>query len=204
MVISDARDLLGSRNQKKIGNNTYLSREEYKGSCRYRVTLHCTDIVTFYPDGRIRLSNGGWFTRATSDRIYKVLRSMGTDLEVSLYTRSGKWILVDRFGEEYIWGEGARPKILPDGSIKGLKSLLHKAYEEISGSTVEPEMIPELITGSDLKVFKKLWRKAGSQKVRLVELARREFLPLLMGMPKSRYEKDGWTEALNKRLRGEA
>lgn len=66
---SDADQLLQGRNHqsRKIGNNTYLVRYTDWGNIAVR--LHATDIVTYYPDGRIVLNTGGWKTVTTKSRI---------------------------------------------------------------------------------------------------------------------------------------
>lgn len=48
-----------------INGNTHLRKEEGEVS----VVLHSTAVVTFYADGRIRFSSGGWRTAVTLDRL---------------------------------------------------------------------------------------------------------------------------------------
>jgi len=56
---------------------------EFASSFRHGlVRLHATDVVTWYGDGRIRLSTGRWNTPTTRNRINRYLRapwSVGTD-----------------------------------------------------------------------------------------------------------------------------
>src|SRR5690606_790109 len=56
-----------------IGYATWLHQrwpgQVGEGQPNYAVKFHATDVVTFYPDGRIRLATGGWLTKTTADRI---------------------------------------------------------------------------------------------------------------------------------------
>lgn len=70
-----------TKESKKIANNTYAVRLE-DGSIAIR--LYETNIVTFYPTGDFKLSNGGFETATTFSRIneyipqgYKVMRTKG-------------------------------------------------------------------------------------------------------------------------------
>lgn len=54
----------------KLGNNTYLEWCDYGNTPdAIAVRYHQTDIVTFHPDGRIELRNGGWHTMSTKQNI---------------------------------------------------------------------------------------------------------------------------------------
>jgi hypothetical protein len=65
--------------RRKLANNTYLERN-YE---RYRlhteqdpyiaVRLHNTEIIRFYPDGRVRVNTGGWNTITTRDRLNRFM-----------------------------------------------------------------------------------------------------------------------------------
>ena len=62
----DAVAFLGNRQQKKLGNNTYMHNLP-NGDIAVR--LHSTDIVEIHPDGSYTLNTGGWQTGTTKDRI---------------------------------------------------------------------------------------------------------------------------------------
>lgn len=62
---SDADAILGNRNRKKIGHNTYLQRDGEVIEAIY----HSTPIVTYFRSGRMRLETGGWYTPTTKDRL---------------------------------------------------------------------------------------------------------------------------------------
>ncbi len=61
----EALERLGSRESRKIGNNTYLQKRENG----IAVKLHETDVVTYLPSGDTILNSGGWKTATTKDRI---------------------------------------------------------------------------------------------------------------------------------------
>jgi len=56
---------------KPLGNNTRLhQRKNWDGDAYYyAVTLHGTDVVEIYRDGKRVLNSGGWQTITTKDRI---------------------------------------------------------------------------------------------------------------------------------------
>jgi len=57
------------RDEVKIAHNTRLCLRGFGEFPRpIAVRLHDTDIVIFYPDGRVRLSSGGWQSSTTRDR----------------------------------------------------------------------------------------------------------------------------------------
>lgn len=47
---------------RKLGNNTYLVNV---GGAFWAVRLHHTNVVNFYPNGRVTLDTGGWNTPTT-------------------------------------------------------------------------------------------------------------------------------------------
>lgn len=58
----------GKRNadRRKVGNNTYA---EILSDGSVGITLHQTCVVRIYEDNTYKLSNGGWQTATTKDRI---------------------------------------------------------------------------------------------------------------------------------------
>lgn len=54
--------------RKKVGNNTYLEDRQYP-EVAIALRLHATDILTWYPDGRIKFDTGGWLTVTTKARM---------------------------------------------------------------------------------------------------------------------------------------
>lgn len=66
MNYNKAIEILGSREQKKIGNNTYLVN---RGNGEVAIRLHATDILTFRPDGKVVIRTNGWRSVTTKARI---------------------------------------------------------------------------------------------------------------------------------------
>ena len=66
--VDSMRNVRGVKSAKKIGNNTF--EVIYKDGCK-AIRLHCTDVVTYRPDGACILNTDGWETRTTKDRMCK-------------------------------------------------------------------------------------------------------------------------------------
>lgn len=81
--------VLGDRESRRIGNNTYVERVGDHGEVAIR--LHRTNVVTFRKDGAIDLNTGGWFTPTTKDRINAALPQRWY-----VASRKGVWFLFDR------------------------------------------------------------------------------------------------------------
>jgi hypothetical protein len=62
----EAIEKLGSRESRKLENNTYLQRRDEN---TVAVRLHATDVVTYRKNGAVILSSGGWQTPTTKARI---------------------------------------------------------------------------------------------------------------------------------------
>lgn len=63
---AQAAERLGTRDRRKIDNNTYLERRDAE---TIAVRLHETDVVTFHANGTAVLNTGGWMTVTTKDRL---------------------------------------------------------------------------------------------------------------------------------------
>lgn len=61
----DVEAILGGRDYRKVGNNTYLIRRDDE---EIALRLHATDILTFCPD-RVIYNTGGWETVTTKARL---------------------------------------------------------------------------------------------------------------------------------------
>lgn len=109
MNYAQAVERLGTRDSRKIGNNTYLRKRE-GGSIAIR--LHATDILVFMPDGSVKYDSGGWKTPVTKDR----MNEWGP-LRIS--QANGVWAAWDgtRDGESYVYADGMIVKA--DGKVKG-------------------------------------------------------------------------------------
>jgi hypothetical protein len=112
---------------RKIGNNSYLQRRGEAIALLY----HSTDVVTFFSDGSIQVSTGGWNTITTRERINWVLpRPWHVYGERGATILSNyRWISVRRkYGSEYV-RRGTQEAvlsnsaiILPNGKIQGGES----------------------------------------------------------------------------------
>jgi hypothetical protein len=101
----DVVERLGKRDRRKLENNTYLlNYGDYIG-----VRLHQTDVVHYYPDGRIVLNSGGWRTMTTKDRISKFS-------PVVLHSQSGNWFF-NHNDSTYRFVDGVT--LCPDGTVSG-------------------------------------------------------------------------------------
>lgn len=82
LTYEDAKELLGTKQRKKLAGNTYLCRMDTVDGQPYAIVFHSTAIVTLYADGRIRLTSGGYRTVTTKGRLseygpYSVYQSKG-------------------------------------------------------------------------------------------------------------------------------
>ena len=69
---SDCKVFLAGTTERKLGHNTIVyerSATSTDGKPSYAVRYHMTDIVTYRPDGRIRLDSNGWNTTTTAQRL---------------------------------------------------------------------------------------------------------------------------------------
>ena len=84
MTYSQAGDLLGLRQAKKLTYNTTLRRDKDD----FVVRLYQTDIVRICEDGTYVLNTGGFYTVTTKERINRYS-------PVSVYQHKGEWFLRD-------------------------------------------------------------------------------------------------------------
>ena len=69
------------QNQKISRNNTTVFTDSKTGV--RTVTLHGTAIVQHWPDGKVRLCNGGWITVTTALRMTQTFHEWDLPLRVS-------------------------------------------------------------------------------------------------------------------------
>lgn len=109
---------------RKLANNTYLKRRTW-GKTAIAAQLHSTDVITFYEDGRIEVSTGGWDTVTTRDRInnyldkpWHVFGERGATILSNYRWYAGQDNEYKRQGSvEVVLGN--RAMILPDGTVEG-------------------------------------------------------------------------------------
>jgi hypothetical protein len=99
MNYTTAKEKLGTRDSRKLCNNTYLQR---RADGTIAVKLHATDVLIFRPDDSVEYQTGGWHTVTTKER----MNNYGAD---------GRWIWQDKG----IWTIGTRDKrvLYKDGVV---------------------------------------------------------------------------------------
>jgi hypothetical protein len=92
--------------RKKLANNTYAVRRELGAIA---VLLHNADVVTYFPDGKIVLNDGGYRTSTTKDR-------MNCFSPVRISQCKGIWTFA--YGsQEHTYANGCT--LNPDGTVTG-------------------------------------------------------------------------------------
>lgn len=72
--INRSRTYRGSVKVVRLQNNTVLVPVNApSGQYGYAIRFHDTDVVTFWPDGRVSVETGGWLTVTTLDRLQTYL-----------------------------------------------------------------------------------------------------------------------------------
>lgn len=107
---------------RKLENNTYLERcSSFLTDKAIAVRLHRTNILTFYPDGRIELSTGGYSSVTTHDCLNSYLprpyRVYGEPVRNNRTGNDGATVLSDGRGHECLVDSSAG--INADGTIEG-------------------------------------------------------------------------------------
>jgi hypothetical protein len=85
MTCHEAAAVLGNRDSRKIGNNTYLERIDAN---TVGIRLHGTIVVSIHNNGRYTLNGGGYRTRTTKDRINEYA-------PVKVYQKAFAWFVGD-------------------------------------------------------------------------------------------------------------
>lgn len=118
----EALEKLGKRSSRKLENNTYLIHYHEAKPHYIGIRLHNTDVVKYYPDGRIILNSGGWKTPTTKDRINKYA-------PVNVWTNKGIWYIGQSWNKpaEAIYQDDM--VINPDGTFSGVMTM-KQAKEE--------------------------------------------------------------------------
>ncbi len=103
---------LNGREEKKLGNNTWvLKTEDWRnGLDAVAVKYHDTNILLINSGGITTINNGGWDTSTTKDRLNQFLRCKGVYISQKNY----QWYITGPMGtEKYVNGT----QILPDGQV---------------------------------------------------------------------------------------
>ncbi len=80
-------ECLGKRDGRKLANNTYATRNDNIINIR----LHWTIIASLLSNGEVALSNGGYATPTTKDRVNQVLAGTSTPWRVCQHKHA--WML---------------------------------------------------------------------------------------------------------------
>ena len=84
---AEALTTLNGKQSMRLGNNTYL---EQRGLTeRIAVRLHSTDVVVFYPSGRVTLHTGGYYSTTTKERINHFIEPAA-----HVYQKAHKWYVL--------------------------------------------------------------------------------------------------------------
>lgn len=109
MDYNTATTKLGSRDSRKLGNNTYLQR---RGDAAIAIKYHATDVLTFHADGRTVYDSGGWRTVTTKAR----LNSYGP---LGIITERGVWYVCRPGERDSRLTYADRLTVSPEGNIEG-------------------------------------------------------------------------------------
>ena len=100
MNYTEALEILGTRDHKKVANNTYLIR---RAPDTIGLRLHNTDVLTFRP-GSVTYDTGGWHTVTTKARMNKFGPSgvrVYSDKKVWTVYREGEF--VEAYEDGFVW-----------------------------------------------------------------------------------------------------
>ena len=89
---AEALTTLNGKQSIRLGNNTYLEQRKQPGDGlteRIAVRLHSTDIVVFYPSGRVTLHTGGWYKPTTKERLNRFIKP-----SAYVYQKAHKWYVL--------------------------------------------------------------------------------------------------------------
>jgi hypothetical protein len=104
-------DFAKTRRARKLAHNTYLIEDDPSDE-GLGIQYHSTEIVTYYENGSVRLSSGGWQTSTTKERM-----NAFTPKGISVWQQLGCWYVttpagVFEFEDGMVvsdiaeWGEG--------------------------------------------------------------------------------------------------
>ena len=85
---------------RELGIPTYETFVQYDNAVKaLRIYYHDTAIASIYDDGKVRIDNGGWWSKITKKRINAILSALG--LPYGIYQANWQWYLSDREGITY-------------------------------------------------------------------------------------------------------
>lgn len=87
---------LGTRDRRKVANNTYVERHE---PGLLVLKLHGHSIADLHADGRLFVTDAGWRTTTTKDRLNRLLG-------LQVWQRDWAWFYSWEGGIEQDWRDG--------------------------------------------------------------------------------------------------
>lgn len=126
-TFKEAMAKLGTRDSKKLANNTYLKKRE---GGNIAVLYHETDVVIYQPHGKTILESGGFRTKTTKERIIEFSPAR-------VYQRQSVWYMGDGSAyydgmEVYDTGVPVKPR-LPERVEKEMKEKKKRVKKYIDG-----------------------------------------------------------------------
>jgi len=143
LTFKDGLEVLGSRDQKKLENNTYLVRVDDN---TLGVKLHNTIVVYIHRSGNYSLDSGGWRTSTTKDRInnYSPAR---------VHANNNIWYVGDHgvFADGVTVNKTGKPttKLRNPGEVERKKRRLDKLVREYVKGFAEHVKFNGLYTGEE-------------------------------------------------------
>lgn len=107
-----ANEMLGQREERKLINNTYAIRG---GNGRVNIVHHNSAIATFEPDGEVTLTNAGYGSVSTRERLNAM-----TPWNLGFVQKNhAQMILLKGSGdvEDWTYTPGGTVVIAPDGTV---------------------------------------------------------------------------------------
>lgn len=85
---------------KRYGIPTYETSVQYDNAVKaLRIYYHDTAIASIYDDGKLKIDNGGWWSKTTKKRINAILMALG--LPFFIRQVQWEWYLEDNSGITY-------------------------------------------------------------------------------------------------------
>jgi hypothetical protein len=188
MDYQEAFKSLGDKSSKKIAPNTILIADCIGDKHFIAIRFYSTNIITFYPDGMVRLSSGGHQTVTTKDRINSYNK------EGILYNRKGVWYFEYR-DIHYIFRDGMC--LYPDGTSSVERVEVYDLNSAGCSVTTYEEAL-DLIRGSTTEALEVLWKKCKRIREFIAYYASLEFIPLIINYG---YKRDSsWFDTAKLRL----
>jgi hypothetical protein len=188
---AECQKLLGKEEAKILRSpNVCLFRRPHGIAVRYCLT----DVITFYPNGDIKLNTDGWYTKSTRYIIdhYQSALTVGN--------HKGRWY-VNAYGNSY-WFDGALTfsgtKATDDRGHEIHPSIFAVIEEKFSTKLKSLDQVRQFIKAMDWKGLKSLFKSEPLAKVFVIQYCDVKFLPLWAGYPFPKWSE--YPAIVNRRL----